>query len=51
MRLASLLARVLKSSTSKSPATSVKYVNRCVRDIDRTNNGFAKEWVLLSNFV
>ncbi|CAF3402718.1 unnamed protein product [Rotaria socialis] len=50
-RLSFLLARILPSSTPKTPTTSIKYVNRHVRDIDRTNDGFGKEWLTLTNFV
>ncbi|CAF1436281.1 unnamed protein product [Rotaria magnacalcarata] len=51
IRLSSLLARIMPSSTLKTPTTSIKYVNRYVRDIDRTNDGFGREWLTLPNFV
>ncbi|CAF2712026.1 unnamed protein product [Rotaria sp. Silwood2] len=47
----SLLARVLKPSTPKPSAINVKYINRCVRDIDRLNDAFGQEWITLPNFV
>ncbi|CAF0739819.1 unnamed protein product [Rotaria sp. Silwood1] len=50
IRPSSLLARVLKLSMPK-PSTSVKYINRHVRDIDRLNDTFGQEWITLPNFV
>jgi len=50
-RPASLLSRILKPSTPKSSNKGVKYVNRCVRDIDRLNDTFGQEWITLPNFV
>ncbi|CAF0728592.1 unnamed protein product [Adineta ricciae] len=47
----SLLTRILKPSLPKASTTGVKFVNRCVRDIDRLNDTFGQEWITLPNFV
>lgn len=47
----SLLSRLLKPSTPKPLANGVKFINRCVRDIDRLSDTFGQEWITLPNFV
>ena len=47
----SMLARILKPATPKALNNSVKFVNRCVRDIDRLSDTFGQEWITLPNFV
>ncbi|UJR33432.1 hypothetical protein I4U23_020877 [Adineta vaga] len=47
----SFLTRILKPSLSKPSTTGVKFMNRCVRDIDRLNDTFGQEWITLPNFV
>lgn len=51
VRSSSLLSRILKPSTPKPLNKGVKFVNRCVRDIDRLSDTFGQEWVTLPNFV
>jgi hypothetical protein len=46
-----LLTRILKPSTPKPLTTGVKFINRCVRDIDRLSDTFGQEWITLPNFV
>ena len=47
----SMLSRILKPATPKALNNSVKFVNRCVRDIDRLSDTFGQEWITLPNFV
>jgi hypothetical protein len=51
IRPPSLLTRILKPSTPKPLGTGVKFINRCVRDIDRLSDTFGQEWITLPNFV
>jgi len=51
IRPPSLLTRILKPSTPKPLTTGVKFINRCVRDIDRLSDTFGQEWITLPNFV
>jgi len=51
IRPTSFLTRILKPSTPKPLGTGVKFINRCVRDIDRLSDTFGQEWITLPNFV
>ena len=51
IRPSSFLTRLLKPSTPKPVGKGVKFVNRCVRDIDRLSDTFGQEWFTLPNFV
>ncbi|CAF1313755.1 unnamed protein product [Adineta steineri] len=50
-RSSSIFTRILKPSISKTSTTGVKFINRCVRDIDRLSDTFGQEWITLPNFV